>query len=114
MYKKWLSWAVLILGVILLVRVGGNVMRLRKAGNMVEETATEVKKAEKENEDLQKKLSEVQTPEYMEREAREKLGYGKPGEIVLVMPNEDAPPSSKASEGLRPNWLVWRKLYFGF
>lgn len=109
-----MSWAVLILGVVLALKTGGNVIRLWKAGGWVEEAKKEAAASQEENKQLNDQLSQVQTPQYMEREAREKLGYGKPGEIVVVLPDEVAPPSAKVSEGLQPNWVRWRKLYLGF
>ena len=114
MRNRWLNWAVLILGIVLVARTGANVVRLWKAGEWVQEAKKEVAAAEGENQQLRDRLAQVQTPEYLEREARDKLGYGRPGEVVLVMPEGMGSPSAQASEGHRPNWLAWRKLYLGF
>jgi cell division protein FtsB len=115
MRKKWASWVVLILGVVMVFRVGGNVVRLWKAGRWVEEATQSVKEAQEENQRLKAKLGEVQTPEFMEREAREKLGYGREGEIVLVMPDEQNSKSEiLSSKEDEANWVRWRQLYLGF
>jgi cell division protein FtsB len=110
------EWAILILGIILVFRTGGNVVRLWKAGKWVEEAKKDVAAAVEENKQLQDTLSEVQTPEYQEREARDKLGYGRPGEIVLVIPDQNTAYNSQLNtqEDKIPNWVRWRKLYLGF
>ncbi len=116
MRKKWQSWVILILGLVMIFRVGGNVVRLWKAGGWVEEAERDVKKAEEENLRLKEQLAEVQTPQFLEREAREKLGYGRPGEIVIVLPEQGSTQSSVPStlEDQAPNWVRWRKAYLGF
>jgi hypothetical protein len=117
MSKKTFRWAVLILGIILSVRLLGNIANLANKGGRVTGEQQKLLEAQLLNKQLQDKLSEVQTPQYMEREAREKLGYGKPGEIVLVLPEQDTthPTSPMATLGAgEPNWALWRKLYLGF
>jgi cell division protein FtsB len=115
MRKKWAGWAILILGLVMVFRVGGNVVRLWKAGGWVKEAEEDVKKAEEENLRLKGQLAEVQTPRFLEQEAREKLGYGKPGEIVLVMPDQGTTQSSKLTiRDETANWIRWRKAYLGF
>jgi cell division protein FtsB len=119
MGKRLISWAIVILGWVAVVRTGANVVRLYKAGDRVTEAKKELAIAQQENEDLKRQLAKVQTPEYMERLAREKLGYGKEGELVVVIdPNElknaNYPTSPSATLGAGPNWLQWRKLWLGF
>lgn len=110
-------YLVLILWLILIFRVGANVVRLVKAGNRVTEAKLELAEAKRKNEELKQNLALVQTPEFMERQAREKLGYGMPGEIEIIMPeqNNAHPTSPQASLGAgEPNWVQWRKLYLGW
>ena len=114
MSKKLRGWLGLGVGLVLVWRIGANVARLYKAGERVEEASRELVEAQEKNRGLKEKLAEVQTPRFMEREVREKLGYGKPGEIELVLPDEVMPSSAKASEGRQPNWVRWRRLYLGF
>jgi cell division protein FtsB len=108
-------YLVIFLGILMIFRIGANVVRLIKAGEQAEEVKKELAEAEKKNAELKKTLALVQTPEYMERQAREKLGYGLPGEVELVMPEEQRAKSQEqiTSENL-PNWKQWRKLYLGF
>jgi cell division protein FtsB len=116
MRNRWVNWAVLFMGMILVVRTGANVVRLWKAGEWVQEAKKEVAAAVGENQRLRDKLLEVQTPEYLEREARDKLGYGRPGEVVLVIPDQNGAQDTalSAQENKEPNWVKWRKLYLGW
>lgn len=122
MAKKVILWLWLGAGLILVTRTAANVIRLREAGRRVEEAQEKLDWVKAENEALAREWQEAQTPEYMERQVREVLGYGRPGEVVLVIPHElvegGTPPAGRA--GLKvesenaPNWKQWRKLYLGF
>ena len=68
--------------------------------------------AEEENRKLKERLAEITSPEFVEREAREKLGYGKEGETLLVLPNQNSTQySEKSAQEEGPNWRKWWKLY---
>jgi cell division protein FtsB len=111
----WVWWMGVILGIVVAARTGGNISRLLKIQGMVGQNKQDLMTAEAENVELKQKLVEVQTPEFIEREAREKLGLGREGERVIVLPdNQEQPSFAKASEGKIPNWILWRKLYLGF
>jgi cell division protein FtsB len=116
MKRKVIGWAVLITGVVLCVKLVGNISRLINMGGRVTQEEKKLADAQNLNKQLKDKLLEVQTPQYMEREAREKLGYGKPGEVVLVIPGQDQTSNHKlqTTTNNEPNWVKWRKLYLGF
>lgn len=96
------------------VRLGENVWRLWKAGERIRDAEKQVKQEEQENQELRKRLTEVQSPEFIEKEAREKLGLGKEGETIVVLPKAELEPSfARASERRQPNWRKWWMLYVG-
>lgn len=66
-----------------------------------------------ENERLKSELSYVQTQEFVEKEARDKLFMTKPNESV-VLGSEDAQKndSSATKEATKPNWKKWAELFF--
>ena len=97
---------------VFMVRLTGNVWRLWKAGDRIKQAELEVRSQESENQKLQKRLAEVQSPEFIEREAKEKLGLVKEGEEIVILPETKLEPSfAKASEGRQSNWRKWWKLY---
>lgn len=109
------SLVLLILGGFLAIRIGANLVRLYRAGGRVEEAKKHLAAVTEQNIQLKQQLQEVQTPLYMEREARDKLGYGKAGEVVVVIPEEELQQISlkQTDKGTDtdPNWIKWRKLY---
>ena len=80
---------------------------------MLKEAQLELAQLNAENERLKLRLDEVQTPEWQEEEIREKLGYGKPGETVLILPENEEQEGGRVEEYKEPeaNWRKWWKLY---
>lgn len=113
--RKWWRWVIVGVGLVMAVRQGVSVVRLWKTGRVVEEAKTQVEKESRENERLKEKLAEVSSPEFVEREAREKLGYGKAGETLLVLPNQNSAQNAEksAQDKEDPNWRKWWRLYVG-
>ena len=110
--NKVFGWVALVVMGIFAVRLSTNVWRLWRAGDRIKQAESEVRSQELENQELQKRLAEVQSPEFIEREAKEKLGLVKPGEEIVILPEIKLEPSfAKASEGRQSNWRKWWKLY---
>lgn len=109
------GWIILIIGLVMAIRTGTNVYRLWRAGDQVEEQTKAVEAARLENERLKQELAKAQNPETVEKEAREKLGYGREGETIVIVPKEENPGTNKANEAnsqkTEPNWKKWWKLY---
>jgi len=112
----WVWWVGVVLGVIVAGKTAGNISRLMKIQAIVGRDKENLVAAETENSVLKRKLVEVQTADFVEREAREKLGMGREGERVVVMPDEKQVESGelKVESGKVENWRLWRKLYLGF
>jgi cell division protein FtsB len=113
--KKVWAWLILIVGLVLAVKTGMNVYRLWKLGGRVEDVQKQVVAAEAENKELQAKLEYVKSEDFVEKEARDKLGYGKPGEEIVVIPEQDNTQYSVLNtQGVKmPNWRKWVRLYIG-
>jgi cell division protein FtsB len=116
MEKKGGGLLVLILGLVFVVRLGSNVVKLYKAGGRLSEEETKLVEVKKKNQELKERLAQVQTPQYMEKEAREKLGMGKEGEVVVIVPADEVSTANKvvSKQGNEPNWVRWRRLYLRF
>jgi len=90
-----------------------NVWKLYKAGDKVEVARKELAEVQAEQEKLKAQLEYVQSDEFVEREAREKLGLGKPGEEVVIVPSPPNPKSQAPNSKTEANWHKWWKLYMG-
>jgi len=62
-------------------------------------------------------LEYVKSAEFLEKEAREKLGLAREGEVVVILPENveelisaNQPQISENQE--EPNWKKWLKLFF--
>lgn len=113
---KYIRILIVIFGFVLVFRTGSNVWRLYKTGDRVANAREKLAQVARENEELKKMTEEVNKPEYMEKLAREKLGYGYEGEIVLIIPEQTQNSNDKlqiTNQDNLPSWKQWRKLYLG-
>ena len=82
--------------------------------NILRERIEELTRLKNANEELKKKLAEVQAPEFVEREARNKLNLSKEGETVILVDQTESTSNTPAS--LTPlsssNWKKWWHLFF--
>lgn len=86
-----------------------------KSGERLSSQAEVVYQLEAKNRQLKKKLSEVQSPQFIEEQARNKLGLGKAGETIVIIPEEKLKQvlgTSQSAEVRLPNWLGWWKVFF--
>ena len=100
----------LIILIIFALRSGFGIWKLWRTRSLVQDAQVRLEKARLENQRLTQKLAEIQSEEFVEREAREKLGLGKPGETILILPNQDA-RSQILDISSKPNWKLWWELY---
>lgn len=90
-----------------------SILDLVKRRDVVKERQQELLRVEAENAKLKAQLNEVQSPGFIERMAREKLGLVKVGETVVFLPQAtgSSVTEAKTDENL-PNWKKWWKLFF--
>lgn len=102
---------VLFLGYNLVVQITDAV----RSQDRLSSQAETVYELEAENRQLKKKLSEVQSIEFIEKESRNKLGLGKAGETLVIIPEEKLKQILGASQSAvvrLPNWLGWFRIFF--
>ncbi len=106
-------WLVAAGGLVMAVNTGANIWRLWKLGGSVTTAQREVDSAAALNGQLKSQLQYVQSPEFVEKEARDKLGYGKAGETIVVVPEQEQNSNFQItnSQKSEPNWKQWLSLY---
>ncbi len=111
--RRVFGLVLIVVGVLGAIRSGRGILRLLRAGGPLVEARQELVDAEQENQVLRKRLAEVESPQFVEKEARNKLGYGKGNEVILVMSEDEAGPSAQqiVLEPEVPNWKKWWQLY---
>lgn len=110
------------LGVILLVSLAiaynliNQIINSTKSGDRLSAAADTVYKLEIKNKELKKKLAQIQSPDFIEQQARDKLGLGKKGETLVIIPEETLKfvlGASKSAVEIRlPNWLGWLRVFW--
>lgn len=70
---------------------------------------------ESQNKNLKKRLMEVNTKDFLEREARDKLGLAKEDEILIIIPDEKIESilqeQKPREESSLPNWQGWVRIF---
>lgn len=112
----------LILGLYLVVSLSRSIYSLTQKTKDVDVIKKQVDGQLSENSRLNQALTEAQSQEFIEQQAREKLNMAKKGEAVVVIPSElitkiasrEATVSSSFFDRPEriPNWKKWWKLFF--
>ncbi len=87
-----------------------------KVGERLQSAADDVNKLQETNRHLKEQLSSVEQPEFVEKTARNKLNMAKPGETIVLIPQEainqvleaEKPPEIPP---IVPNWQKWLRLF---
>jgi cell division protein FtsB len=105
---------VLIVVVLILVGLFKQINNALLAEQRLNQAVEEVAKLQDKNKGLKNKLLEVQSQDYIETIARDKLGLSRPNETVVVIPKESLNRvlglNTKIEEIKLPNWQGWLKL----
>jgi cell division protein FtsB len=116
--RLYLGYLLVLLTVIFIISLIRNVFKIATARNEVEKERVRIAKINRENAELGKRLAEVKSQDYIEKQLRDKLGLAKPGEIVVVMPDADTlrklAPKLVEEEAVLPDptWKKWLRLFF--
>lgn len=114
MRSKWILQLVFIfLGLWFIIVLSRQFLEFFNSGDRVKQSQEEVQKLEAENAKLREEKDFRETNFFVEKEAREKLGYGIEGESTVVFRQQQATPEAKAVVGEeKPNWLKWLEFLF--
>lgn len=115
MIKKISLGLIILVSLIVAYNLITQTLEATKSGERLSQAADVVYKLEMKNKDLKKKLSQIQSSEFIEEEVRNKLGFAKKGETVVVIPEDKLKMvlgSSSSAQIRLPNWLGWMRLFF--
>lgn len=86
-----------------------------KSSERLSAAADTVYQLEAKNKQLKKKLTQIQSPQFIEEQARNKLSLSKSGETIVIIPEDKLKQVLGATQSARvrlPNWLGWWKVFF--
>lgn len=115
MIRKITLVAIILLVLVIFYNLLVQINDAMRSQERLSSAAEVVYKLEAKNRELKNKLSEVKTREFIEEQARNKLGLSKNGETVVVIPEEKLKMvlgASQSAEIRLPNWLGWLKVFF--
>jgi len=114
--KKRLIYTVLIIvGVGLIVKLSGDILRLLKAGEKMRVAERRISELEEKKKELSQKYQYFQSPEFIEEEARNKLNMARLGETIVILPQDISRLINRSQNKTSPqssNWEKWRNLFF--
>lgn len=101
---------------ILVVNLSRSIWDLWRRRDIVAERQEVLHRLEIENKRLKDELTYSESPLFIEQEARNRLGLGREGEEVVLLPKEQGTGDKKQAteEGKEsvPNWKRWWRLFF--
>lgn len=117
MRNRLTTGILLIFGLYLIVSFSRDIFNLFQKGKEVEKEQLKLEELQIKNEELKRQLEYVKSAEFLEKEAREKLGLAREGEVVVILPENleelISGNQSQISENQQiPNWKKWLKLFF--
>ncbi|PJE67272.1 hypothetical protein COU95_03305 [Candidatus Shapirobacteria bacterium CG10_big_fil_rev_8_21_14_0_10_40_9] len=117
MRNKLITGILFLFGLYLIVSFSRDILDLYQKSKGVEKEQLKLEELQIKNEELKKQLEYVKSAEFLEKEAREKLGLAREGEVVVILPENveelisaNQPQISENQE--EPNWKKWLKLFF--
>jgi cell division protein FtsB len=113
MLKKIIFIAVTIFLVVIINNLIHSIYDIWSKQDLLNQAQKELNRQESKNLKLKAELSYIQTPEFIEQEARNKLFLVKPGEQGVLLPSTSSSnQSQKEKEAQTPNWQKWLRLFF--
>lgn len=118
--KKYLKYIALIVTMFVIFSVVRTTIGLLGKGGALEEARKEVAALEKEQAELLELREKVESDEFVEKEARNKLGLAKSGEKIVVLPPKEVlaklapPPEEEEFLEEFPIWKRWTRMFFEF
>jgi cell division protein FtsB len=118
MNKRVLKIIFLVFSLTLLVRMSQSTYEIWKKRDIVAVRKSELSAVEEENRKLKRELENVQSDEFVEKQARNTLGLVKPGEIVVLLttpvptPGIKPPLQTGSTAKNGPVWRQWLSLFY--
>lgn len=116
MLKKLIYGVLILIALIIAYNLLRQIIQAVKSSDRLSEATEAVYKLQAKNKELKKKLVESQSEDFIESQARDKLGLSKKGETVVIIPEQTIKmvlgTSSSAQITKLPNPLGWFKLFF--
>jgi cell division protein FtsB len=112
MKSKLLTGLIIIVGLYLIVSFSREIVGLLNKTKEIGKEQEKLEKLKTDNIALKQQLEYVQSNEFVEKEARDKLGMAKDGEAVVLMPENTSTSETQIQQEESSNWKKWWQLFF--
>lgn len=110
--KQVVKLLIIIFCLYLIVTTIQAIVDLWRAGGKIDKRESALKQLETEQVRLSQEIKEASSPANIEKIARDKLNLARPGEEIIIIPQELLAPPKEASPDATPNWQKWWRLFF--
>lgn len=111
-----IRFIIIAISAVLIVNLSRSIWDLWRRRDILGEREAVLNRSQEENKYLKDELEYAQSPEFIEQEARNRLGLGREGEQVVLLPKSQIPSTNdqikEEKEETMPNWKKWWKLFF--
>lgn len=113
MKRKLINWVLLFITIAFVLQVIRSFDHMGQRRKIITDSEKKLVDLETEQDQLTRKFAGVQTQQYMEKEARDKLNLGKDGEIVVLLPSiSPIPYITPTVTPLQSSWRQWVGVFF--
>ena len=114
-YKKITFFTIIVILLLIINDLIHSIYSIWQKQDLVIQAQKNLSAEKNENRELKKEIAQVNQPQFIETQARDKLLLAKPGESVVIMPREELGASTEAipkQVDMRPNWKKWWDIFF--
>ncbi len=114
-YKKITFFTIIIVLLLTINDLAHSIYSTWQKQDLIVKAQKNLEQEQKENRKLKKAIVQVNRPQFVETEARNKLFLAKPGEGIVVIPADKlvaSPSASPAPLDNRQNWQKWWDVFF--
>lgn len=111
--KRIIPFILILILLLIIKNIVESIANLQQNSRIVQQLKNREEDEKKRQKFLTEELYYVKTDEFVEGQAREKLGMVKPGEHIILAPqtSSNSANDNKNDENI-PNWEKWKRLFF--
>lgn len=110
--KRLIPIILILILIIIIQHLARSIQTLMTNQQSVQDLQQQTKQEKQNNQYLSQQLQYVKQNQFIEQEAREKLGMVKKDEVVVIIPSPTSFPLPTHTEANELNWVKWWKIIF--
>jgi cell division protein FtsB len=112
--KKITTYLFLGLILLLIINLGKDLYRISRSGERLDQAKEELAELKKENKKLKERQEASKHSFYIEKQIRDKLGMAKPGETVVILPEDINWEQQSRKEQMQTDLPTWKQWFILF